>query len=52
MIESAVDLRNILVKLLFVVLIKVVEVDGVWAEDEVIEGGNADVLVHGKSLKR
>jgi hypothetical protein len=37
MIERSVDLRSILVKLLFVVLIEVVEVDRVWAEDEVIE---------------
>ena len=47
MVERSVDLRSILVELFFVVLIKVVEVDGVWAEDEVIEWGDADVLVHG-----
>jgi hypothetical protein len=46
MIERSVDLRSILVELLFVVLVEVVEVDRVWAEDEVIEGGNADILVH------
>ena len=46
MIEGAVDLRSILVELLFVVLIEVVEVDGIWAEDEVIERGDADVLIH------
>jgi hypothetical protein len=37
MIEDAVDLGCILVKLLFVVFVEVMEVDGVWAEDEVIE---------------
>jgi hypothetical protein len=37
MIERSVDLRSILVELLFVVLVEVVEVDRVWAEDEVIE---------------
>ena len=47
MIEDAVDLGCILVKLLFVVFVEVMEVDGVWAEDEVIEWGDADVLVHG-----
>jgi hypothetical protein len=47
MIEGSVDLRCILVKLLFVVLVEVMEVDGVWAEDEVIERGDADILVHG-----
>ena len=52
MIERSVDLRSILVELLFIVLIKVVEVDGVWAEDEVIEGGDADILVHGEFTKR
>ena len=51
MIESAVDLRSILVKLLFVVLIKIMEVDRVWAEDEVVEGGDTNVLIHGGSLK-
>lgn len=50
MIEYSVNLRSILVELLFVVLIEVMEVDRVWAEDEVIEGGDADVLVHGKKL--
>jgi len=47
MIERSVDLRSILVELLFVVLIEVMEVDRVWTEDEVIEGGDADILVHG-----
>jgi len=37
MIERSVDLRSILVELLFVVLVEVVKVDGVWAESEVIE---------------
>jgi hypothetical protein len=37
MIERSVDLRSILVELLFVVLVEIMEVDGVWAEDEVIE---------------
>jgi hypothetical protein len=37
MIERSIDLRSILVELLFVVLVEVVEVDRVWAEDEVIE---------------
>jgi hypothetical protein len=37
MIERSVDLRSILVELLFVILIKVVEVDGVWAKSKVIE---------------
>jgi hypothetical protein len=37
MIERSVDLRSILVELLFVVLVEIVEIDGVWAEDEVIE---------------
>jgi hypothetical protein len=37
MIEGAVDLRSILVELFFVVFVEIVEVDGVWAEDEVIE---------------
>jgi hypothetical protein len=37
MIERSVDLRSILVELLFVVLVEVVEVDGVWAESEVIK---------------
>jgi len=46
MVKRSVDLRSILVNLLFVVLIEVVEVDGVWAEDEVIERRNADILVH------
>ena len=50
MIERSVDLRSILVNLFFVVLIDIVEVDGVWAEDEVIERGDADVLVHGDIL--
>ena len=47
MIEGAIDLRSILVKLLFIVLVEVMEVDGVWAEDEVIEWGDADVLSMG-----
>ena len=46
MIEGAVDLRSILVELLFIALIKVLEVDGVWAKSEVVEGGDADVLIH------
>jgi hypothetical protein len=46
MIERSVDLRSILVELFFVVLIEVVEVDGIWAEIKVIERGDADVLVH------
>ena len=50
MIERSVDLRSILVELLFIVLVEVMEVDGVWAEDEVIEGGDADVLVHEKNF--
>lgn len=37
MIECSIDLRSILVKLLFVVLVEIMEVDRVWAEDEVIE---------------
>jgi len=37
MIEGSVDLRSILIELLFVVLVEIMEVDGVWAEDEVIE---------------
>jgi hypothetical protein len=36
-----------LIELLFVVLVEVVEIDGVWTESEVIERGDADVLVHG-----
>lgn len=47
MIERSVDLRSILVEPLFIVLVEVMEVDRVWAKDEVIEGGDADVLVHG-----
>ena len=47
MIERSVDLRSILIELLFVVLVEVVEIDGVWTESEVIERGDADVLVHG-----
>ena len=47
MIEGSVDLRSILIELLFVVLVEIVEVDGVWAENEVIEWGDADVLIHG-----
>lgn len=47
MIERSVNLRSILVKLLFVILVEVVKVDGVWAEIKVIERGDADVLVHG-----
>jgi len=50
MVERSVNLRSILVELLFVVLIEVVEVDGVWAEIKVIERGDADVLVHGDIL--
>jgi len=52
MIERSVDLRSILVELLFVIFVQVVEIDGVWTESEVIERGDADVLVHGESLKR
>jgi len=37
MIERSVDLRSILVELFFVVLVEVVEVDGVWAKIKVIE---------------
>jgi hypothetical protein len=37
MIERSVDLRSVLVELLFIVLVEVVEVDGIWAESEVIE---------------
>jgi len=37
MIEGSVDLRSILVKLLFVVLVEIMEVDRVGAKDEVIE---------------
>lgn len=47
MIECSVDLRSILVELPFVVLIEIMEIDRVWAESEVIERGNADILVHG-----
>lgn len=47
MVEGAVDLRSILVKLLFVVFVEIMEVNGVWAKSEVIEWGDADVLVHG-----
>lgn len=47
MIERTVDLRSILIELLLVILVEVMEVDGVWAEDEVIERGDADILVHG-----
>lgn len=50
MVKRAVDLRSILIELLFIVLVEIIEVDRVWAEDEVIEGGDADVLVHGKKL--
>ena len=46
MIERSVDLRSILVELLFIVLVEIMEVDGVWAEDEVIEWGDANILVH------
>lgn len=52
MIERSIDLRSILVELLLVILVEVMEVDGVWAESEVIERGDANVLVHGESLKR
>ena len=48
MIEGSVDLRSILIELFFIVLIEIMKVDRVWAEDEVIEGGNADILVHEK----
>ena len=51
MIEGSINLRSILVELLFIVLVEIMEVDRVWAEDEVIEGGDADVLIHGGSLK-
>jgi len=50
MIERSVDLRSILVELLLVIFVEVVEVDGVRAEDEVIEGGDANILVHEKKL--
>jgi|GEM_PF-1397189 hypothetical protein len=46
MVERSVDLRSILVELLLVIFVEVVEVDGVWAKDEVIERRNADILVH------
>ena len=46
MIERSVDLRSILVELLLVILVEVMEVDGVWTEIKVIERGDADVLVH------
>jgi hypothetical protein len=46
MIERSVDLRSILIDLLFIVLVEVVKVDGIWAEIKVIERGDADVLVH------
>lgn len=46
MIERSVDLRSILVELLFIIFVEIMEVDRVWAEDEVIERGDADVLVH------
>ena len=46
MVKCSVDLRSILVELLFIVLVEIMEVDRVWAEDEVIKGGDADVLVH------
>jgi len=48
MIERSIDLWNILVELLFVIFVQVVEVDRVWTEDEVIEGGDADILIHGE----
>ncbi|MDO4714457.1 MAG: hypothetical protein Q4B28_07655 [bacterium] len=37
MIEGSVDLRGILVELFFVVFVEAMEVDGFWAEDEIIE---------------
>ena len=46
MIERSIDLRSILVELLLVILVEVMEVDGVWAESEVIKWGDADVLVY------
>jgi hypothetical protein len=46
MIERSVDLRNILIELLFIIFVEAMEIDGVWAEDEVIERGDADILVH------
>ena len=46
MVKRSVDLWSILVKLFFIVLVEIVEVDRVLAEEEVIEGGDADVLVH------
>ena len=45
-IDCSSDLWCILVKLPFIIFIKVVEVNGFWAEDEVIEGGYADILFH------
>lgn len=46
MVEGSVDLWSVLVELFFVVFVEVVEVDGFGAEDEVIEGGDANILFH------
>ena len=50
MIERSVDLRSILIELLFIVLVEIMEVDRVWAEDEIIKWGYADILIHGDIL--
>ena len=47
MVKRSVDLRCILVNLFFVIFVEIMEVDRVWAESEVIERGDADILVHG-----
>ena len=52
MVECSVDLWSILVELLLIVLIEVMKVDRVWAEDEVIERGDANVLVHSTFINR
>lgn len=46
MVEGSANLRGILVELLFHIIVELVEVDGFGTEDEVVEGGNADVRVH------
>ena len=51
MIERSVDLRSILIELLFIVLVEIMEVDRVWAEDEIIEWGYADILIHRDCLE-
>jgi hypothetical protein len=46
MVQGSADLGEVLVEFFFHIIVELVKIDRFGAEEEVVESGNADELVH------